>query len=151
LAPCHQELPHEPRNPSIGRSTPWQPIHIHSHPIVHAHRSLFLKHPKAAANLAAEQGYRAIGRAGTTIPSSAYTNSVCRNSLSMERAAADVPHGLALRCRTAQHSPKCGDDGWLRSPDGRHGLIILPSAPEALVELHELFPLSDLRYRVLLL
>src|ERR1700674_2987967 len=58
---------------------------------------------------------------------------------------------MSSRRRTAQHAPKGGDDGRLRSPDGGNGLIILPPAPKALVELDELFALSHLRGRVLFL
>jgi hypothetical protein len=59
-------------------------------------------------------------------------------------------HG-SLRRRTAQYPSKRGNDGRLRPPDGRDGLIILPPAPKAFVELHELLALRHLRLRILLL
>ena len=55
------------------------------------------------------------------------------------------------RVRTRQHAAKRGNDGRLRAPDGRNGLIVLPPAPQAFVKLHELLALSHLRLRVLLL
>ncbi len=53
------------------------------------------------------------------------------------------------RIRTRQHAAKRGNDGRLRAPDGRNGLIVLPPAPQAFVKLHELLALSHLRLRVL--
>jgi hypothetical protein len=53
------------------------------------------------------------------------------------------------RRRTGQHASKRGNDGRLRSPDGRNRLIILPPTPKALVELHELLALGYLGLGVL--
>src|ERR1700733_648726 len=63
-------------------------------------------------------------------------------------------HGAAgrrSRGRAGQRAPEGGDDGRLRPADRRHGLIVLPPASEALVELHELLALGYLSLRVLLL
>src|ERR1700722_5600882 len=58
---------------------------------------------------------------------------------------------IASRRRAAERPPKRGDNRGLRSTNGRDGLIILPPAHQAFVELHELLALGHLGDRVLVL